>query len=130
MLDDDGATTEPAVKRKTVAFFRVTGMTCSACVATIECVVEREFFGLRPRRWLTRGRRSYVGSVDGVLAVSVTLLTERAQVTFDAKRCDAKKIVEAIEEIGFGASEEDKSTITLRIGGMTCSACVGTIEVR
>ncbi len=69
-----------------------------------------------------------MSSVDGVLAVSVTLLTERAQVTFDSKRCNSKKIIEAVDEIGFGATEEDKSSITLRIGGMTCAACVGTIE--
>jgi Cu+-exporting ATPase len=50
--------------RTRVAFFKVTGMTCAACVSTIE---------------------SYVGSMEGVEAVSVTLLTERAQVKYTTK---------------------------------------------
>merc|ERR1711916_12764 len=82
-------------------------MTCNACVATIE---------------------SYVGSQDGVESVSVTLLTERAEVLYDSAMISSEEIVEAIEDVGFTASEEDKTTITLNIGGMTCAACVGTVE--
>lgn len=72
--------------------------------------------------------RSYVGSVEGVHSVSVTLLTERAMVTYDASRVRVADIVAAVEDVGFTAVEEDKTTATLRIGGMTCAACVGTVE--
>jgi Cu+-exporting ATPase len=58
----------------------------------------------------------------------VTLLTERAQVKYDHKKTSPKKIVEAVEEIGFTAVEEDKSSVVLNIGGMTCAACVNTVE--
>ena len=93
--------------RTRVAFFKVSGMTCAACVATIE---------------------SYVGSTDGVEAVSVTLLTERAQVKYDKRKISPKQIAAAIEDVGFTAVEEDKSDIVLTIGGMTCAACVNTVE--
>jgi P-type Cu+ transporter len=93
--------------RTRVAFFRVGGMTCAACVSTIE---------------------SYVGSTDGVEAVSVTLLTERAQVKYNKRKISPKQIAAAIEDIGFTAVEEDKSDVVLLIGGMTCAACTNTVE--
>lgn len=63
-----------------------------------------------------------------MLSISVTLLTERAQVKYDAKKTSPKKIIAAVEDVGFTAVEEDKSTVTLNVGGMTCAACVNTIE--
>ena len=93
-------------KSKT-SFFKVSGMTCQACVSTIE---------------------SYVGSEEGIESISVTLLTEQAQVTFDAKKLTAKQVAELFDDIGFSAVEQDKRTVTLAIGGMTCAACTNTIE--
>jgi copper chaperone CopZ len=58
----------------------------------------------------------------------VTLLTERAEVAFDSAVLSPKDIVELVEDVGFTAVEEDKTTIVLNIGGMTCAACVGTVE--
>lgn len=33
-----------------------------------------------------------------------------------------------VQEIGFSAKEEDRSVVTLNVDGMTCSACVNTVE--
>ena len=58
----------------------------------------------------------------------MTLLTERGNVKYDRSKVNAKQIIEAIEDIGFTAQEEDKSSVVLNVDGMTCSACVNTVE--
>lgn len=85
-------------------------MTCGACVEAIEGM-------LRPQ--------------DGIHSIKVALLAERGVVEFDPKIWNVDKIVEEISDIGFDAtiippSRED--TVTLRIYGMTCSSCTGTVE--
>jgi len=98
-----------AVKTKK-AVFGVGGMTCAACVATIE---------------------SYLGSQDGVLSVSVGLLQERAEVRYDPGQISEKEIETHIEDVGFTAKhllEAENNTIRVAIGGMTCSSCVAMIE--
>ncbi len=63
--------------------FDVTGMSCSACSARIEKVLERK---------------------DGVLKVSVNLLKNSMYVTYDETAIDAGGIAAAVERMGFGAS--------------------------
>jgi P-type Cu+ transporter len=82
-------------------------MTCQACVSTIE---------------------SYVGSEDGIESISVTLLTEQAQVKYDSKKLNSKQVAGLFDDIGFSAVEQDKRTVTLTIDGMTCAACTNTVE--
>eukprot|EP00026_Physarum_polycephalum_P002085 Phypoly_transcript_02089.p1 GENE.Phypoly_transcript_02089~~Phypoly_transcript_02089.p1 ORF type:complete len:954 (+),score=145.65 Phypoly_transcript_02089:41-2902(+) len=92
------------------AVFGVGGMTCAACVATIE---------------------SYLGSQPGIIAVSVGLLQERAEVRYDPAVITEKEIVGHIEDVGFTAKhlvEAENNVVRLAIGGMTCSSCVGMIE--
>jgi copper ion binding protein len=94
-----------------IAMFRVGGMTCASCVATIE---------------------SYLKTVDGIRSVSVTLLTEQAEVEFDpSSGLDENKIKAAIEEIGFTASPMERQVdgrVTLSVDGIHCPSCVHIIE--
>lgn len=99
---------EDVVTKKAV--FSVGGMTCAACVATIE---------------------SYLGSQPGIISVSVGLLQERAEVRFDPALTTEQEIVDHIEGVGFTAkhlNEAEHNSVRLSIGGMTCSSCVGMIE--
>jgi Cu+-exporting ATPase len=90
--------------------FSVGGMTCAACVATIE---------------------SYLGSQPGIISVSVGLLQERAEVRYDPSLTSEQEIVEHVEGVGFTAkhlNEAEHNSVRMSIGGMTCSSCVGMIE--
>lgn len=92
------------------AVFSVSGMTCAACVATIE---------------------SYLGNQPGITSVSVGLIQERAEVRYDPGQVKVLDIVEHIETVGFEAKhleEEENNQLRLDIGGMTCSSCVAMIE--
>ncbi|MGN0351958.1 MAG: heavy metal translocating P-type ATPase [Roseburia sp.] len=68
--------------------FDITGMTCSACSAHVE---------------------KSVSKVEGVQEVSVNLLTNSMQVTFNDQDTDARKIIEAVEKAGYGASLQSKA---------------------
>ena len=63
--------------------FNVTGMTCSACSAHVEKAVSK---------------------LEGVQTVSVSLLTNSMQVSYDSSALTAEKIVEAVKSSGYGAS--------------------------
>ncbi|KAJ3679286.1 hypothetical protein LUZ60_017297 [Juncus effusus] len=101
---------------------KVTGMTCSACTGSVE---------------------SAVRALDGVATASVSLLQNRAHVVFDPLLVKDEEIREAIEDAGFDAeilpesslqppknSKSQHKTLTghFRITGMTCAACVNSIE--
>ncbi|KAL2244512.1 copper-transporting ATPase RAN1 [Sesamum indicum] len=96
----------------------VTGMTCAACSNSVE---------------------SALRALNGVVKASVALLQNKADVTFDPTLVKDEDIRNAIEDIGFEAellSEpstfHSKPTGTLigqfTIGGMTCAACVNSVE--
>lgn len=63
--------------------FSVTGMTCSACSAHVEKAVNK---------------------VDGVTAVTVSLLTNSMRVTYDETKTSAQAIIKAVMAAGYGAS--------------------------
>ncbi|XP_010536885.1 PREDICTED: copper-transporting ATPase RAN1-like [Tarenaya hassleriana] len=99
---------------------RVTGMTCAACSNSVEGALR---------------------SVNGVLQASVALLQNRADVVFDPDLVKEEDIKEAIEDAGFEAEilsepmtkgKGTKAQATLvgqfTIGGMTCAACVNSVE--
>ncbi|OTA80549.1 hypothetical protein M434DRAFT_401720 [Hypoxylon sp. CO27-5] len=118
--DDD----EPPTTVTTIA---VEGMTCGACTSAIE---------------------GGFADVTGVKHFSISLLSERAVVEHDASLLPVDKIIEIIEDRGFGAtlvsSDESKpakktksassepkptvATTTVAITGMTCSACTSAVE--
>ena len=67
--------------------FNVTGMTCSACSAHVE---------------------KSVAKVDGVSSVSVNLLSNSMQVSYDDTKTNADTIIHAVENAGYGAEAASK----------------------
>ncbi|KAI0451956.1 heavy metal translocatin [Xylaria acuta] len=118
--EDDGPTT-------TVTTIAIEGMTCGACTSAVE---------------------GGFAHVSGVKHFSISLLSERAVIEHDATLLPADKIVEIVEDRGFGAtlidSEETRpgkdttsgdddskpsvATTTVAIEGMTCGACTSAVE--
>ncbi|GJJ11151.1 hypothetical protein Clacol_005382 [Clathrus columnatus] len=89
---------------------RIEGMTCGACVESIESMLRNQ---------------------PGIRSVKVALLAERGVVEYDPQLWTVEKVVEEISDIGFDATEipvHAADSVTLRIYGMTCSACTSTVE--
>ncbi|KAJ9183338.1 hypothetical protein P3X46_007204 [Hevea brasiliensis] len=97
---------------------RITGMTCAACSNSVESAIK---------------------SISGVLRASVALLQNKADVVFDPTLVKDDDIKNAIEDAGFEAeilaepsTFKTKPSGTLlgqfTIGGMTCAACVNSVE--
>lgn len=63
--------------------YHITGMTCSACSSHVE---------------------KSVSKLSGMEQVSVNLLTNSMQVSYDETTCDSAQIIEAVELAGYGAS--------------------------
>lgn len=99
------------------------GMTCSACVDSVTSVLE---------------------DLRGVSSVKVSLMTERALVTYNSRDVTPEQLKESIEDCGFDSdvistklikhdnneilSEEKTLSVTLKIYGMTCTNCSNSIE--
>ena len=81
----------------------ITGMTCSACSARIEKVLNK---------------------MDGVEA-NVNLTMEAATVTYDEEKVQPEDIEARIEKLGYGVKKEK---VELDIHGMTCAACSTRIQ--
>ncbi|WP_305073980.1 heavy metal translocating P-type ATPase [Propionivibrio sp.] len=81
----------------------VSGMTCAACAARIEKVLNR---------------------LPGVSA-SVNLASERASVDLASSETTPRQIVASIEKAGFSVPQQ---TLELGIEGMTCAACATRLE--
>ena len=65
--------------------FDITGMHCAACVKRVENVVSK---------------------IDGVESVKVNLLTRKGSVEYkDSSTVEPQQIIDAITNIGFGATE-------------------------
>ncbi|KAL4321278.1 copper-transporting ATPase RAN1 [Arachis ipaensis] len=97
---------------------RVTGMTCAACSTSVE---------------------SALCAVDGVITASVALLQNKADVVFNPALVKDEDIKNAIEDAGFEAEILPEPSTTGKmphgtlvgqfiIGGMTCAACVNSVE--
>ncbi|GKV24636.1 hypothetical protein SLEP1_g34221 [Rubroshorea leprosula] len=97
---------------------RVTGMTCAACSNSVEGALR---------------------NLDGVFTASVALLQNMADVVFDPTLVKDEDIKNAIEDAGFEAEIlSEPSTVGTKphgtlvgqftIGGMTCAACVNSVE--
>ncbi|KAL1845755.1 hypothetical protein VTK73DRAFT_433 [Phialemonium thermophilum] len=115
---------EPSLTLTTVG---IEGMTCGACTFAVE---------------------SGFKDVSGVKHLSISLLAERAVIEHDPTLLNTDKIVEIIEDRGFGAKiieSKDKmlgpnnasdagairsstATTTVAIDGMTCGACTSAVE--
>ncbi len=82
----------------------ITGMTCGACVATVE--------------------KALRGS-PGVTGVSVNLATEQATLELATADTPLGGLAKSLEASGYGVGSEE---VVLDIGGMTCAACVSHVE--
>jgi len=82
----------------------VTGMTCANCAATVERTLKK---------------------TEGVKEASVNFASERAAVRFDPTQVREEKLLERVEEAGYGVATQ---RIELPITGMTCANCAATIE--
>ena len=86
----------------------IEGMTCSACVRTIEETVKQQ---------------------EGVQAASVNFASEKLQVSYEPERISLESIIEAIKKRGYGASQPERGvTRTYSVEGMTCASCVKRVE--
>ncbi|MFZ5558789.1 MAG: heavy metal translocating P-type ATPase [Pseudomonadota bacterium] len=81
----------------------VEGMTCAACAARIEKVLNR---------------------LPGVRA-AVNFAAERAHVEFDPAATEPRALVESIERAGYSVPQQ---AVELKLTGMTCAACAARIE--
>lgn len=89
---------------------RIEGMTCGACVESIEGMLRDQ---------------------PGIHSVKVALLAERGVIEYDPNVWDPDKLVEEISDIGFDATlipPARVDAVTLRIYGMTCSSCTSAVE--
>lgn len=87
----------------------ITGMSCSACSSRIEKVV---------------------GRMEGVETIAVNLLTNKAQVTYDDAKLDAKAIIARIEKLGFGAAVHQAATEATLPAKLTNTAALELKETR
>ncbi|TFY54275.1 hypothetical protein EVG20_g9770, partial [Dentipellis fragilis] len=91
---------------------RIEGMTCGACVESIEGMLREQ---------------------PGIQSIKVALLAERGVVEYDPNVWDPDKIIGEISDIGFDATlipPTRTDEVTLRIYGMTCSSCTSTVETQ
>lgn len=108
--DDDVGSSKRALSEK--CELRIEGMTCGACVESIEGVL--------------RGQ-------NGIHSVRVALLAERGIIEYDPAIWTVEKLVEEVSDIGFDATylpTVRTDQVTLRIYGMTCSSCTSTVETQ
>ncbi|KAJ3008522.1 UNVERIFIED_CONTAM: hypothetical protein HDU68_003049 [Siphonaria sp. JEL0065] len=99
---------QPSHEHET-ALLEIEGMTCAACVNTIE---------------------SNVIKTEGIESIKVSLLAQRAEIVFNPSIIAKSALPDLIEDMGFGAvllKQEIKGSTTLQIYGMTCASCSGTI---
>lgn len=90
--------------------FKVEGMSCSACVNTVE---------------------KKLNSLEGVLQANVNIANDKAHVVFDTNMIDESNIYEAVKNVGYEPvilKEEDFEKVTLKVGDMSCTACALNIE--
>ncbi|TVR97220.1 MAG: copper-translocating P-type ATPase [Rhodospirillales bacterium] len=104
-MDTVVTTTAAADENRTeVLSLRIEGMSCASCVSRVERALHR---------------------LPGVRAASVSLATERAEVTVEPGRVAPEHLAEAIRRAGYAVPSE---TVEVRIDGMTCASCVGRVE--
>jgi Cu+-exporting ATPase len=84
----------------------IEGMTCAACVHTVQGALEK---------------------VPGVLLVAVNLATEAADVTFDTSMSGVNIMTKAVDGAGYGVTTEDAY---LEVAGMSDTAAVRAVEAK
>ncbi len=88
--------------------FKLSGVTCQACVRRIETKVSK---------------------LEGVKSAVVNLATEELTVEYDYERINKNEIEDEVKEIGYGIEEKiEASELQVNIEGISCQACVANIE--
>jgi len=90
--------------------FKVNGMSCSSCSNNVQ---------------------KKLNALDGIINANISIATEKGQVDYDSNIVDVKTILSTVDNLGYEAIlDEEKNThkVTLKIKGMSCTACAGTIE--
>lgn len=85
---------------------KISGMSCAMCAKNIE---------------------SALSTLDGVKYVSVNLNSESSFIRYDPEVVNLKRIIETIENTGYGVEMEER-VVKVKIGGMSCASCAKTIE--
>ncbi|HEY5562348.1 MAG TPA: heavy metal translocating P-type ATPase [Clostridiaceae bacterium] len=85
---------------------KIEGMTCAACAKTIERVSKK---------------------LNGVEEASVNFATEKLNINYDDSKIKLEDIQKAVGKAGYKILVET-SNKTLKLEGMTCSACANNIE--
>jgi len=86
------------------ASIHITGMTCTACAATIE-----------------KG----LSQTPGVEHANVNFASEKASIKYDPTKVDLARIKDTVSQLGYGVATR-KSIFP--VGGMTCASCVARVE--
>ena len=86
---------------------KIGGMTCAACAKAVERLTKK---------------------LDGVEKSNVNIATEKASIEYDSSKVKVSDIKSVIEKAGYSIIEENKKTLELKIGGMTCAACAKAVE--
>ncbi|AHM57051.1 copper-exporting P-type ATPase A [Peptoclostridium acidaminophilum DSM 3953] len=88
--------------------FNISGMTCAACVRTVEKAAL---------------------ALEGVKSAVVNLSLENMVVDYDEDKLTTEDIIKAVEARGYGASiKENTREVSIPIRGMTCASCVRAVE--
>lgn len=88
--------------------FEIKGMSCSACSARLERVIN---------------------NLDGVKNATVNLAAETLTADFDNGQIAVADIIASVKMAGFEAVEKTEGTeLTLPVSGMACSACSSRLE--
>ena len=91
-------------KTTTIVTLPITGMTCASCVSHVEEALKE---------------------VEGVSLANVNLASEKATIEMASGTADIGSLKYAVEDAGYGIGVEKA---TYGVSGMTCAACVGTVE--
>ncbi len=86
---------------------KVTGMTCAACAASIERVLNK---------------------MDGIDSATVNLVAEELNLNYDKNKISLEKIRQKIEKIGFRIENNNQIKEVYKVEGMSCAACASSIE--
>jgi copper chaperone CopZ len=89
------------------AYYDVKGMTCGACVATIEGALAKAPGSYSTSSKLSSGEveKLMLGRVvSGVVTAKVALLSEKAEVLFDSQVTKASDLKDLIEAVGYDAT--------------------------
>ena len=82
----------------------IRGMSCASCVEKIETGLSK---------------------LEGIEEASINFAAEKGSVLYDPSRVSVSRIVQELENIGYGTRTEE---ITIPVRGMSCASCVEKIE--